>query len=115
MTLEEFRANFADEIELGVTFGGVENLKVEYVSEYAGSEGVEILEEKTLHHYELYDLLKALDIVDFVDTVDVDFVQRVGANDSVTYFIRDCVNNEIYEKNVKRISAEYYKAKEAVR
>ena len=85
---------------------------VEYLSEFADGSGIETIEQRKMYQYELYELLQVLELS--VAMLNIDFVQRVGTSDSVIYFIRDCVNDEIYEKKVRRLSAEYYKLKEVV-
>ena len=85
---------------------------VEYLGEFADGSGIEVIEQRKMYQYELYELLQVLELS--VPMLNIDFVQRVGTSSEVIWLIRDCLNNEIYEKKVRRLSAEYYKAKEVV-
>ena len=121
MTLEEFKTKFTNEIEQKVTFGellqgGNKMCKMcEYI-EYNFFDGeFEFVKQTQIDTDSLKKLVKDIDLVfgcHDVEVEDVNFVERINMKDKIKLLFK--YDSNVIEKNVKRISAEYYKLKEMI-
>ena len=118
MTLEEFRTNFAREINQKVTLEELQggNKMCEYI-EYNFFDGeFELASQTQIDTDSLKKLVKDIDLVfgcHDVDVEDINFVERINMKDKIKLLFK--YDSNVIEKDVKRISAEYYKIREAVR